>query len=51
MRWHKEGVRENPNVMAHPAHTDAWKALDAFDSSFAHEGQVVINLPYGGAIP
>jgi hypothetical protein len=26
MRWHKEGVCENPNVMAHPADTDAWKA-------------------------
>jgi hypothetical protein len=23
MRWHKEWVRENPNVMAHPANTDA----------------------------
>jgi hypothetical protein len=30
MRWHKEGVRENPNVMAHPDDTDAWKALDDF---------------------
>jgi hypothetical protein len=37
MRWHKEGVHENPDVMAHPADTDAWKALDAFDSSFANE--------------
>jgi predicted cobalt transporter CbtA len=37
MRWHKEGVRENPDVMAHPADTDAWKALDAFNSSFADE--------------
>jgi hypothetical protein len=37
MRWHKEGVRENPDVMAHPADTNAWKALDAFDSSFADE--------------
>jgi hypothetical protein len=33
MRCHKEGVCENPNVMAHPADTDAWKALDVFDSS------------------
>jgi hypothetical protein len=41
MRWHKEGVRENPNVMVHPADTDAWKALDAFDSSFADEVQNV----------
>jgi hypothetical protein len=27
MRWHKEGVRENPDIMAHPADIDAWKAL------------------------
>jgi hypothetical protein len=44
MRWHKEGVRENPNVMAHSADTDAWKALDAFDSSFADE---VRNVRFG----
>jgi hypothetical protein len=44
MRWHKEGVRENPNVMAHLADTDAWKALDAFDSSFADEVQ---NIRFG----
>jgi hypothetical protein len=37
MTWHKEGVRENPDVMAHPVDTDAWKALHAFDSSFADE--------------
>jgi hypothetical protein len=37
MRWHKEGVCENPDVMAHPADTDAWKALDDFDPSFATE--------------
>jgi hypothetical protein len=43
-RWHKEGVRENPDVMAHPADTDAWKALDAFDSSFADE---VRNVRFG----
>jgi hypothetical protein len=44
MRWHKEGVHENPNVMAHPADTYAWKALDAFDSSFADE---VWNVRFG----
>jgi hypothetical protein len=47
MRWHKERVRENPNVMAHPADTDAWKALDAFDFSFADE---VRNVRFGLAI-
>jgi hypothetical protein len=44
MRWHKEGVRENLDVMAHPSDTDAWKALDAFDSSFADE---VRNVRFG----
>jgi hypothetical protein len=47
MRWHKEGVRENPDVMAHPTDTDAWKALDAFDSSFIDE---VRNVRFGLAI-
>jgi predicted cobalt transporter CbtA len=37
MRWHQEGVRENPDVLAHPADTDAWKTLDSFDSSFTDE--------------
>jgi hypothetical protein len=41
MIWKKEGVHENPDVMAHPADTDAWKALDAFDSSFGDEVQNV----------
>jgi hypothetical protein len=44
MRWHKKGVRENPDVMAYPADTDAWKALDAFDSSFANK---VRNVRFG----
>jgi hypothetical protein len=33
----QKGVRENPDVMAHPTDIDAWKALDAFHSSFANE--------------
>jgi hypothetical protein len=37
MRWHKEGVPKNPDAMAHPADTDAWKALDSFDSSIVDE--------------
>jgi hypothetical protein len=41
MRWHKEGACENPDVMVHLADTDAWKALDSFDSSFADEVQNV----------
>jgi hypothetical protein len=44
MRWHKEGIHENPDVMAHPADTDAWKELDSFGSSFADE---VRNVRFG----
>jgi hypothetical protein len=40
----QKGVCENPNVMAYPADTDAWKALDAFDSSFASK---VRNVRFG----
>ena len=28
MRWHKEGVREDSEIMIHPSDGDAWKALD-----------------------
>jgi hypothetical protein len=35
MRWHKEGERENNNVMVHPSDGEAWKALDNFDPDFA----------------
>jgi hypothetical protein len=28
MRWHKEGVRENDQVMVHPSDSEAWKALE-----------------------
>jgi hypothetical protein len=31
MRWHKEGVRENDQVMVHLSDSEAWKALDDFD--------------------
>jgi predicted cobalt transporter CbtA len=52
MRWHKEGVRENPDVMAHPIDTDAWKTLDAFDSSFADEVRnVCLDLAIYGFSP
>jgi hypothetical protein len=37
MRWHKEGVCENDELMAHPSDGDAWKALDTFDPDFAAE--------------
>jgi hypothetical protein len=44
MMWHKEGIHENPDVMAHLADREAWKALDAFYSSFADE---VRNFRFG----
>jgi hypothetical protein len=37
MRWHKEGVRENDQVMVHPSDSEAWKALDDFDADFARD--------------
>jgi hypothetical protein len=37
MQWHKEGVRENDELMVHPSDRDAWKALDKFDPDFAVE--------------
>jgi hypothetical protein len=39
MRWHKKGIFDNPEVMAHLTNRDAWKALDAFDSRFASEAR------------
>jgi hypothetical protein len=44
MRWHKEGVCENDQVMVHPSDTEAWKALDDFDANFARD---VWNVPIG----
>jgi hypothetical protein len=52
MRLHKEGVCDNPDVMAHPTDTDAWKALDAFDSNFASDARNVrISLTTYGFSP
>jgi alkylated DNA repair dioxygenase AlkB len=28
MRWHKDGEKENKEVMVHPSDSDAWKVLD-----------------------
>jgi hypothetical protein len=41
MRWHKEGERENSNVMVHPSDGEAWKALDNFDPDFARDARNV----------
>jgi hypothetical protein len=52
MRWHKEGVRDNLGVMAHTTDIDAWKALDAFDSSIVAEVQNIhIGLATNGFSP
>jgi hypothetical protein len=37
MRWHKEGVHENDELIVHPSDVDASKALDMFDPDFAAE--------------
>jgi hypothetical protein len=39
MRWHKEGERENNNLMMHLSHGEAWKALDNFDLDFARDAR------------
>jgi hypothetical protein len=43
MRWHKEwkGDSEDPDIMLHPANTEAWEALDRFDSKFARDPRSV----------
>jgi hypothetical protein len=52
IRWQKEGIRKNPDVMAHPADTNAWKTLDAYDSSFADEVRnVCFSLATDGFLP
>jgi hypothetical protein len=37
MRWHKEGMCENNQVMVHPSDSETWKALDDFDPDFARD--------------
>jgi hypothetical protein len=43
VRWHKEGKRdsEDPNIMSHPADSEAWEALDCFDPEFAWDPRSV----------
>jgi hypothetical protein len=49
MRWHKEGVRENDQVMVHPSDSEAWKALDDLDPDFARDARnVCIRLAIDG---
>jgi hypothetical protein len=52
MRWHKEGVCENDQVMVHPSDSDAWKGLDNFDIDFARDARnVYIGLTTDGFTP
>ncbi|WVZ49234.1 hypothetical protein U9M48_000608 [Paspalum notatum var. saurae] len=44
MRWTKEGVRAKPGFMAHPADSDAWKALVEFDPEFGRDAR---NIRFG----
>jgi hypothetical protein len=52
MRWHKEGVHENDQVMVHPSDSEAWKALDDFDLDFTRDARNVrIGLATAGFTP
>jgi hypothetical protein len=37
MRWHKDGERENKDVMVQPSDSEVWKTLDNFDPEFAQD--------------
>jgi hypothetical protein len=52
MRWHKEGVRENDQVMVHSSDSEAWKALYNFDGDFTRDlRNVCIGLATDGFMP
>jgi hypothetical protein len=52
MRWHKDGERENKEVMVHPSDLDVWKVLDNFDPEFAQDARNVhIGLATNGFTP
>jgi hypothetical protein len=52
MRWHKEGVRENDQVMVHPSDSEEWKTLDDIDPDFARDAwNVRIGLATDGFLP
>jgi hypothetical protein len=52
MRWHKEGVRENDQVMVHSSDSEAWKSLDDFDADIARNTwNVHIGLATNGFTP
>jgi hypothetical protein len=43
MRWHKEKKRDSkdPDIMSHPADTEAWEALNRFDPEFVRDPRSV----------
>jgi hypothetical protein len=41
MMWHKEGVRENDQVMVHPSDSEAWKARDDSNPDLARDARKV----------
>jgi hypothetical protein len=41
IRWHKEGVRENDQVMMHPSDSEAWKVVNDFDADFTMDARNV----------
>jgi hypothetical protein len=52
MRWHKEGVRENDQVMVHSSDSEEWKALANFDADFTRNARNVhIGLSTDGFSP
>jgi hypothetical protein len=52
MQWHKDGKRENKEVMVHPSDLNACKALYHFDIEFARDTRnVCILLVTGGFTP
>jgi Transposase family tnp2 len=52
MRWHKEGVREKPGIMVHPADGEDWKQFDQKYSEFASEiRNVRLGLSTNGFMP
>jgi hypothetical protein len=52
LRCHKEGVRENDQVLVHPFDSEPWKALDDFDADFARDARnVCIRLATDGFSP
>jgi hypothetical protein len=48
MRWHHEGKRESedPDIMSHPADSEAWQTLDRFDP--AHQPRHCIRASHPG---